>query len=163
MRGVDFRIRISPRIRSQNRKGLKGSVRDLDQSDLCKNIEKTGSLPCSFKDDVTGFSSTSDICFTRFTEPTSINKNHSCFLNAARTFMPTLMCSDEDGWAVEYRYKNIWLLWRGYKIRLTDHATQQKPSSTVRKARSRQIIITKHIFILVPLVSLCSTCQREKV
>ncbi len=48
MRGVDFRIGISPRIRSQNRNGLKGSVRDLGQSDLCKNIEKTGSLPCPF-------------------------------------------------------------------------------------------------------------------
>ncbi len=44
IRGVDFRIRISPRIRSQNRNGLKSSVRDLGQSDLCKNIEKTGSL-----------------------------------------------------------------------------------------------------------------------
>ncbi len=41
MRGVDFRIRISPRIRSQNWNGLKGGVRDLGQSDLCKNIEKT--------------------------------------------------------------------------------------------------------------------------
>jgi hypothetical protein len=40
MRGVDFRMRISPRIRTQNRNGLKGSVRDLGQSDLCKNIEK---------------------------------------------------------------------------------------------------------------------------
>jgi hypothetical protein len=46
MRRVDFRIRISPKIRSQNRNGLTGSVRDLGQSDLCKNIEKTGSLPC---------------------------------------------------------------------------------------------------------------------
>ncbi len=45
MRGVDFRIRISPRIWNQNRNGLKGSVRDLGQSDLCKNIRKTGSLP----------------------------------------------------------------------------------------------------------------------
>ncbi len=42
---VGVRIRISPRIRSQNRNGLKGSVRDLGHSDLCKNIEKTGSLP----------------------------------------------------------------------------------------------------------------------
>ncbi len=49
MRGVSFRIRISPRIRSQNRHGLKSSVRDLGQSDLCKNIGKTGSLPCPFK------------------------------------------------------------------------------------------------------------------
>jgi hypothetical protein len=29
---------------------LKGSVRDLCQKDLCKNIKKTGSLPCPFKD-----------------------------------------------------------------------------------------------------------------
>ncbi len=49
MRGVDFRIRISPRFQSQNRNGLKGSVRDLGQSDLCKNIGKPGSLPCPFK------------------------------------------------------------------------------------------------------------------
>ncbi len=28
---------------------LKDSVRDLGQSHLCKNIEKTGSLPCPFK------------------------------------------------------------------------------------------------------------------
>ncbi len=48
MRGVDFWIWISPRIRSQNRNGLKGSVRDLGLSDLCKNIGKTGSLPCPF-------------------------------------------------------------------------------------------------------------------
>ncbi len=48
MRGVDFRIRISPRVRSQNRNVLKGSVRDLGQSDLCKIIGKTGSLPCPF-------------------------------------------------------------------------------------------------------------------
>jgi hypothetical protein len=44
-----FRIWISPRIRSQNRNGLKGNVRDLGKSDLCKNIGKTGSLPCPFK------------------------------------------------------------------------------------------------------------------
>jgi hypothetical protein len=49
MRGVDFRMWISPRIRSQNRNGLKGSVMDLGQSDLCKNIGKTGSLSCPFK------------------------------------------------------------------------------------------------------------------
>jgi hypothetical protein len=49
MRGVDFRIQISLRTRSQNRNGLKGNVRDLGQSDLCKNIGKTGSLPCPFK------------------------------------------------------------------------------------------------------------------
>jgi hypothetical protein len=29
---------------------MKGSVRDLGQSDLCKNIEKTGSMPCPFKE-----------------------------------------------------------------------------------------------------------------
>ncbi len=28
---------------------LEGSVRDLGQSDLCKNIGKTGSFPCPFK------------------------------------------------------------------------------------------------------------------
>ncbi len=50
MRGVDFLIQISPRIRSQNRNGLKASVRDLGQSDLCKNIGKTCSLPCPFQD-----------------------------------------------------------------------------------------------------------------
>jgi hypothetical protein len=49
MRGVNFRILISPRIRSQNLNSLKGSVRNLGQSDLCKNIGKTGSLPCPFK------------------------------------------------------------------------------------------------------------------
>ncbi len=49
MRGVDFWIRISPRIRSKNRNGLRGSARDLGQGDLCKNINKTGSLPCHFK------------------------------------------------------------------------------------------------------------------
>ncbi len=43
------RLRISPRIRSQNQNGLKDSVRDLGQSDLFENIEKTGSLPCPFK------------------------------------------------------------------------------------------------------------------
>ncbi len=49
MRGVNFPIWISPRIWSQNRNGLKDSVRDLCQSDSSKNIEKTGSLPCPFK------------------------------------------------------------------------------------------------------------------
>ncbi len=38
--GVDFRIRISPRIRIQNRNCLEGSVRDLGQSDLCKTSKK---------------------------------------------------------------------------------------------------------------------------
>jgi hypothetical protein len=47
--GVDFRLRISPRIRNQNLNGWKGSIRDLYQTDLCKNIGKTGSLPCPFK------------------------------------------------------------------------------------------------------------------
>ncbi len=46
IRRVDFGIWISPRIQSKNRNGLKGSVRNLGQSDLCKNIGKTGSLPC---------------------------------------------------------------------------------------------------------------------
>jgi hypothetical protein len=44
-----FRIRISPRIRSQNRNSSKCSVRDLCQSDLCKNLGKFSSLPCPFK------------------------------------------------------------------------------------------------------------------
>ncbi len=44
-----FRIWISLRIRSQNRNGSKCSVRDLGQSDLCKNLGKFGSLPCPFK------------------------------------------------------------------------------------------------------------------
>ncbi len=38
--GVNFRIKISPRIRSQNRNRLKCSVRDLGQSDSCKTSEK---------------------------------------------------------------------------------------------------------------------------
>jgi hypothetical protein len=29
--------------------GLKGRVRELGQSDLCKNTGKSGSLPCPFK------------------------------------------------------------------------------------------------------------------
>jgi hypothetical protein len=49
IREVVFRIRIFPRIRSQNRNGSKCSVRDLGQSDLCKNLGKFGSLPCPFK------------------------------------------------------------------------------------------------------------------
>jgi len=36
--GVIFRLRISPRIRSQNRNGLKCSVTDLCWTDLCKNL-----------------------------------------------------------------------------------------------------------------------------
>ena len=43
IRGVVFRIRISPRIRSQNQNSSKCSVRDLGQSDLCS----ISSLPCS--------------------------------------------------------------------------------------------------------------------
>ncbi len=49
IRGVVFRIPISPRIQSQHRNGSKCSVRDLGQSDLCKNLRKFGSLPCPFK------------------------------------------------------------------------------------------------------------------
>ncbi len=49
IRGVVFRIQISPRVRSQNLNGSKSSVRDLGQSDLCKNLGKFGSLPCPFK------------------------------------------------------------------------------------------------------------------
>ena len=47
--GVVFWIRISPQIRSQNRNGSKYSVRNLGQSDLCKNLGKFGSLPCPLK------------------------------------------------------------------------------------------------------------------
>ncbi len=46
MRGVDFRLQISPRIQSQNRNGSNSSVRDPWRTGLCKNIGKTGSLPC---------------------------------------------------------------------------------------------------------------------
>ncbi len=38
-RGVVFRIRISPRIRSQNLNGSKGSVRDSRGTNFCKNSE----------------------------------------------------------------------------------------------------------------------------
>ncbi len=48
-RGVVFRLRISPRIRSQNRNGSKCSVRDLCRTDLCKNPRKSASLPCPFR------------------------------------------------------------------------------------------------------------------
>ncbi len=51
IRGVVFRIRISPRIRSQSQNDSKCSVRDLGQSDLCKNLGKFGSLPCPFNAD----------------------------------------------------------------------------------------------------------------
>jgi hypothetical protein len=47
-RGVVFQLRISPRIRSQNRNGSKCSVRDLCRTDLCKNPRKSASLPCPF-------------------------------------------------------------------------------------------------------------------
>ncbi len=47
--GVVFWLRISPRIRSQNRKDSKCSVRDLCRTDLCKNPRKSTSLPCPFK------------------------------------------------------------------------------------------------------------------
>jgi hypothetical protein len=48
-RGVVFRLCISPRIRSQNRNGSKGSVRDLWGTNFCKNPRKSASLPCPFK------------------------------------------------------------------------------------------------------------------
>ena len=44
-----FRLRISPQIRSQNWNGSTCSVRDLCQTDLCKNLGKSASLPCPFK------------------------------------------------------------------------------------------------------------------
>ena len=44
MRGVDFRLRISPRIQSQNRKGLSMCVRDLCLTDIYKKINLTTSL-----------------------------------------------------------------------------------------------------------------------
>jgi hypothetical protein len=47
-RRVVFRLRISPRIRSQNRNGLKCSVRDQCRTNLCKNLGKPASLPCPF-------------------------------------------------------------------------------------------------------------------
>ncbi len=40
--GVDFRLRISPRIRSQNRNCSKASVRDLCRPELSENIGKFG-------------------------------------------------------------------------------------------------------------------------
>jgi hypothetical protein len=49
-RGVVFQLRISPRIRSQNRNGSKSSVRDLWGTDFCKNPRKSASLPCPFKE-----------------------------------------------------------------------------------------------------------------
>ncbi len=47
--GVVFRLRISPRIRSQNWNGSKRSVMDLCRTVLCKNPRKSASLPCPFK------------------------------------------------------------------------------------------------------------------
>jgi hypothetical protein len=47
-RGVVFRIRISPRIRSQKRNGSKGSVRDLWGTNFCKNPRKSAWSPCPF-------------------------------------------------------------------------------------------------------------------
>jgi hypothetical protein len=48
-RRVVFRLRMSPRIRSQNRNGLKRSVMDLCQTGLRKNPRKSASLRCPFK------------------------------------------------------------------------------------------------------------------
>jgi hypothetical protein len=48
MRGFAFLLQKSPRIRTQNRNGSKGCVRDLCRTDVCKNIRKPGSLPCPF-------------------------------------------------------------------------------------------------------------------
>jgi hypothetical protein len=42
--GVVFRLRISPRMRSQNRNSLKCSVKDLCRTDLCKNLQKPSKL-----------------------------------------------------------------------------------------------------------------------
>ncbi len=47
--GGVFRLRISPRIRSQKRNGSKVSVRDLWGPNFCKNPRKSASLPCPFK------------------------------------------------------------------------------------------------------------------
>jgi hypothetical protein len=51
-RGVVFRLRISPWIRSQKRNGSKVSVRDLWGPNICKNPRKSVSLPCPFKKEV---------------------------------------------------------------------------------------------------------------
>ncbi len=48
-RGVVFWLRISLRIRSQNRNGAKRCVRDLCRTGLCKIPRKSASLPCPFK------------------------------------------------------------------------------------------------------------------
>jgi hypothetical protein len=47
---VVFWLWISPRIRSQNRNGSKGNVRDLWGTSFCKNPRKSASLPCPFKE-----------------------------------------------------------------------------------------------------------------
>ncbi len=46
-----------PRIRSQNRNGSKGSVRDLWLTNFCKNPRKYASLPCPFNINVLRFAS----------------------------------------------------------------------------------------------------------
>ncbi len=48
-RRVVFQLRISPQIRSQNRNGWKGSVRDSWGTDFSKNPRKSASLPCPFQ------------------------------------------------------------------------------------------------------------------
>jgi hypothetical protein len=45
---VYFCIKQTFRIRSQNRNGSKGSVRDLWGTNFCKNPRKSASLPCPF-------------------------------------------------------------------------------------------------------------------
>ncbi len=47
--GVVYRLRISPRIRSQKQNGSKSSVRDVWGPNFCKNPRKSASLPCPFK------------------------------------------------------------------------------------------------------------------
>ncbi len=49
-RGVVFRLRISPKIRSYNRISSKRSVRDLCRTGLCKNPRKSASLPCPLRE-----------------------------------------------------------------------------------------------------------------
>jgi hypothetical protein len=52
-RGVVFRLRISLRIRSQNRNCSKCTVKDLSRTDLCKNPRISSSLPYPFKSTAT--------------------------------------------------------------------------------------------------------------
>ncbi len=59
-RGVIFRLRISPRIRSQSWNGSQHSVRDLCRTGLCKYPRKFASLPCTFNFHMLNFS---DIIF----------------------------------------------------------------------------------------------------